>query len=599
MKNKQSKQKEFTIPVHILLKKILKTNRGNWKSTYITWLFVMIETVCETLVTFFLSFLIDSINSLDKSKDLGVIFAYSGGIFALAVVAALTGILAGYFAAEASSSFGRNLRKAIFSKIQDYSFENIDKFSTSSIVTRSTTDLTNVQHSFLMVIRSVIRAPLLMIFALIMCFIIEYRLAWIFLLIIPFVLFLLITIASRAHVVFVKIFNSYDILNSNVQEDVDGIRAIKSFNREDSKISEFKQSSNFIYKNFIKAEKILAFNAPVMDIAIYLAFLLLSFFGANLIVKYNDTNFSIGSLTSLFNYVMMIMISMMMISTIYVMLIISRNSGERIIELLDEKPILVNCDNPVYEIKNGDIEFKNVSFAYPNKNNSLENISFSLKSGEVLGIIGPTGSSKTTLVSMIARLYDVKEGCVKVGGVDVKNYDLKTLRDSVSVVLQKNTLFSGTIRSNLSFGNEYASDEQIWEALSLAQASDFVSSFKDGLDYKVEQGGVNFSGGQKQRLCIARALLKDPKILILDDTTSACDTHTDQLIRDNLKRTKPDVTKIIISQRVSSIKDCDKIIVMDRGKIIAEGKNDELMDSCGIYKELYESQLGGGDFDAQ
>lgn len=396
-----------------------------------------------------------------------------------------------------------------------------------------------------------------------------------------------------------KIFNSYDILNSNVQEDVDGIRAIKSFNREDSKISEFKQSSNFIYKNFIKAEKILAFNAPVMDIAIYLAFLLLSFFGANLIVKYNDTNFSIGSLTSLFNYVMMIMISMMMISTIYVMLIISRNSGERIIELLDEKPILVNCDNPVYEIKNGDIEFKNVSFAYPNKNNSLDNISFSLKSGEVLGIIGPTGSSKTTLVSMIARLYDVKEGCVKVGGIDVKNYDLKTLRDSVSVVLQKNTLFSGTIRSNLSFGNEYASDEQMWEALSLAQASDFVSSFKDGLDYKVEQGGVNFSGGQKQRLCIARALLKDPKILILDDTTSACDTHTDQLIRDNLKRTKPDVTKIIISQRVSSIKDCDKIIVMDRGKIIAEGKNDELMDSCGIYKELYESQLGGGDFDAQ
>ena len=599
MKNKQSKQKEFTIPVHILLKKILETNRGNWKSTYITWLFVMIETVCETLVTFFLSFLIDSINSLDKSKDLGVIFAYSGGIFALAVVAALTGILAGYFAAEASSSFGRNLRKAIFSKIQDYSFENIDKFSTSSIVTRSTTDLTNVQHSFLMVIRSVIRAPLLMIFALIMCFIIEYRLAWIFLLIIPFVLFLLITTASRAHVVFVKIFNSYDKLNSNVQEDVDGIRAIKSFNREDSKISEFKQSSNFIYKNFIKAEKILAFNAPVMDIAIYLAFLLLSFFGANLIVKYNDTNFSIGSLTSLFNYVMMIMISMMMISTIYVMLIISRNSGERIIELLDEKPILVNCDNPVYEIKNGDIEFKNVSFAYPNKNNSLENISFSLKSGEVLGIIGPTGSSKTTLVSMIARLYDVKEGCVKVGGIDVKNYDLKTLRDSVSVVLQKNTLFSGTIRSNLSFGNEYASDEQMWEALSLAQASDFVSSFKDGLDYKVEQGGVNFSGGQKQRLCIARALLKDPKILILDDTTSACDTHTDQLIRDNLKRTKPDVTKIIISQRVSSIKDCDKIIVMDRGKIIAEGKNDELMDSCEIYKELYESQLGGGDFDAQ
>ena len=295
----------------------------------------------------------------------------------------------------------------------------------------------------------------------------------------------------------------------------------------------------------------------------------------------------------------MIMISMMMISTIYVMLIISRNSGERIIELLDEKPILVNCDNPVYEIKNGDIEFKNVSFAYPNKNNSLENISFSLKSGEVLGIIGPTGSSKTTLVSMIARLYDVKEGCVKVGGIDVKNYDLKTLRDSVSVVLQKNTLFSGTIRSNLSFGNEYASDEQMWEALSLAQASDFVSSFKDGLDYKVEQGGVNFSGGQKQRLCIARALLKDPKILILDDTTSACDTHTDQLIRDNLKRTKPDVTKIIISQRVSSIKDCDKIIVMDRGKIIAEGKNDELMDSCEIYKELYESQLGGGDFDAQ
>lgn len=596
---KKNQEKRYEIPVKKLIKRILEINKGNWKDTYLTWICVLVETVAEVLVAFFLQYLINGINNLNTTNNLSSIFAYSGGILALAIIAAATGIIAGIYAANASAGFGRNLRREIFMKIQTYSFENIDKFSTSSIVTRTTTDVTNVQNAFLMVIRSVIRAPIMMIFALIMCLITKWELAMIFLALIPITLGLLILIASKAHPIFERIFNHYDMMNENVEEDVEGIRAVKSFNREKTQVEIFKDSSNFIYNNFIKAESLLSFNAPIMDFASYAAMLLLSYFGAWIIVNHLDASFNIGELTTLITYIMMILIALMMISTIYVMLIISRNSAERIIELIDEKPIITNCKDPIYEIENGQIDFDNVTFAYNRDKPVLENINLHLKSGETLGIIGPTGSSKTTLISLIARLYDATSGEVKVAGINVKNYDIVSLRNACAVVLQKNTLFTGTIRSNLLFGNKDATDEQLIEALKLSEAYDFVMSFKEGLDHPISEGGNNVSGGQKQRLCIARALLKNPKILILDDTTSACDTHTDSLIRSNLALTKPEVTKLIISQRVSSIKDCDKIIVLEKGQIIASGNNDELMNNCPIYKELYESQLGGGDFDAQ
>lgn len=602
MNKTKVKKTERTIPVKTLIKRICSANKGNWPLTFITWGLVLLETIAEVLVAYFLQYLIDEVKTVGVSHDavnLDAIKAYSILVTSLALIAAATGIIAGVLAAICSSSFGRNLRKQIFEKVQTFSFENIDKFSTSSIVTRSTTDISNVQFAFLSVVRSVVRAPMMMLFALIMCFVTEWKLAWIFLVLIPFVLFFLLFIATKAHPVFERIFNHYDTLNENVEEDVDGIRAVKSFNREGSQIKEFEDSSNFIYRNFIKAEKILAFNWPVMDIASYLSTLLLSYFGARIIIKSVETEFSVGGLTTLITYILMIMVSLQLISNVYVMLIISRNSAERIIEVLDEKPVITNCDNPIYEISNGEIEFNNVSFAYGKGKNVLENINFHLKSGETLGIIGPTGSSKTTLVSLIARLYDVNCGEVKVAGHNVKEYDIKSLRDACAVVLQKNTLFTGTIRSNLLYGDENASDEKMYEALKLSEAYEFVSTFKDGLDSPIVEGGNNVSGGQKQRLCIARALLKNPKILILDDSTSACDTHTDSMIRTNLAKTKPEVTKLIISQRVSSIKDCDTIIVMDKGTISAIGNNDELMKNCEIYKELYESQIGGGDFDAQ
>lgn len=601
VKKASKANKEQSLPVSVLLKRVCAANKGNWKLTFITWFLVLVETIAEVLVAYYLQFLLDEIDNLANATttNMPAIQAYSILVASLAVIAAATGIVAGILAAICSSGFGRNLRRQMFVKIQDYSFENIDKFSTSSIVTRTTTDITNVQFAFLMVVRSVVRAPLMMLFALVMCFITEWKLAWVFLAIIPFVLFFLLYIAAKAHPIFERIFRHYDLLNENVEEDVDGIRAVKSFNREDTQINEFKDSSKFIYSNFIKAEKILAFNGPIMDIASYLSMLLLSYFGARIIVHSNGSEFTTGGLTTLITYIMMIMIALMLISNIYVMLIISRNSAERIIELIDEKPVIVNCKNPIKEIADGEIEFKNVSFAYGKGKNVLENINLHLKSGETLGIIGPTGSSKTTLISLIARLYDVSDGEVLVGGHNVKEYDLKSLRDACAVVLQKNTLFTGTIRSNLLYGNKDATDEQMYEALKLSEAYEFVSTFKDGLDSPIVEGGNNVSGGQKQRLCIARALLKNPKILILDDSTSACDTHTDSLIRKNLQLTKPDVTKLIISQRVSSIKDCDQIIVLEKGKIVAIGKNDQLMENCEVYKELYESQLGGGDFDAQ
>lgn len=582
-------------------KKLAKYIGSYWKDTVFTWLSVFVEVISEVGVVFMMQFLIDEVKAITgESTQLKLIAIYSAGIALLAIIAAIMGVTAGYFAASASAGFGKNLRKAMYDRIQDYSFKNIDKFSTSSIVTRTTTDVTNVQNAFMMTIRMVIRAPFLMTFALIMCFVTQWRLAWIFLIIIPVILFLLLFIAKKVHPTFVKIFDTYDALNETVEEDVDGIRIVKAFNREKVQSDKFRSVSDFIYKNFIYAEKMLSFNSPIMNTAVFGAMIGISYLGARLIIETSGSEhpFTVGGLSTLITYIMMIMMALMMISMVYVQIIISKNSTERIVEIIEEVPDIQSPENAVKEVKDGSVDFNDVSFCYHEGKDVLSDIDLHVKSGSMVGIIGSTGSSKTTLVSLMARLYDATKGSVLVGGVNVKDYDLKTLRDKVAVVLQKNTLFTGTIRSNLLWGKEDATDEELDKACELAQCNEFLSRFPKGLDTEIAQGGTNVSGGQKQRLCIARALLKDPKILILDDSTSACDTHTDSLIREGLQTTKKDVTKFIIAQRVLSIKDCDLILVMDKGRIVARGNNDELMQNCSVYRELYESQLGGGDFDA-
>lgn len=588
------------------LKVLSKHIKGFWKDAILTWGCVILETALEILIAFFIQFLLEQV----RINNINGIILWACIIAGMAVLAAVLGVLAGYWASSASAGFGRNLRQSMFEKVQDYSFKNIDKFSPSSIVTRTTTDVTNVQFSFMMTIRMVLRAPLMMLFALIMCFIMAPGLAWIFLIIIPLVLFVLLFIASKAHRRFVLIFNTYDDLNESVEEDVDGIRVVKSFDRKSYHVSHFNKVSDFIYKNYVANERLLSFNNPFMNFAIFTAMILISILGSKIITSNvevvnslnglvaSPVNLTVESLSSLFTYVMMIFMALMMVSMVYVMITIARNSAERIVEILDEVPDIRNNDHPIMEVPNGNVDFNHVSFGYAAGKYVLNDVDLHFKEGETIGIIGPTGSSKTSLVSLMARLYDVNEGDVQIGGIDVRDYDIKTLRDAVSVVLQKNVLFTGTIRDNLKWGNENASDEEIWAACDLAQASEFLHTFPKGLDTPITEGGTNVSGGQKQRLCIARALLKNPKILILDDSTSACDTHTDSLIREGLAKTKPNVTKFIIAQRVLSIKDCDTILVLESGgKIVDKGNNDELMKRCSVYKELYESQLGGGDFD--
>ena len=583
------------------LKFLLKNIHGYWKVTILTWFMVLIETACEVFVAFFMQDLIDSVNEIGASgeMDAGPIYMYAGIIASFAVVAAITGILAGAFAAKASAGFGKNLRDSVFSHVQEFSFKNIDKFSTSSIITRTTTDVTNVQFAFLQVIRAVIRAPFLMVFALIMCFVTDWKIAWIFLIIIPIVLFALLFLAKFVHPTFVTVFDTYDKLNEEVQEDVDGIRVVKSYDRESYMKEKFGKVSDFIYRNFVHAEKIMAANNPILTLAVYGAITLISYFGAQQIVASNNTELSVGALSTLVTYVMMIMMSLMLISMVFTMIIIARNSAERISEVLMEKPDIVSPANALKEVPNGEVIFKHVDFSYVGdaSKDVLHDINVTVPSGKMIGILGSTGSSKTTLVSLIARLFDPREGEVDVGGHNVKEYDLESLRDAVAVVLQKNTLFTGTIRSNLLWGNPNATEEELMRACDLAQVTPFLKEMPDGLDTRIEEGGANVSGGQKQRLCIARALLKNPKILILDDSTSACDTHTDSLIREALQKERKDVTKFIIAQRVLSIKDCDEIWVMNEGRIVNRGTSEELMKSSEVYKELYESQLGGGDFD--
>lgn len=584
------------------MKEILKLARyvkGFWKETVITWLSVFVECIAEVLVAFFMQFLINEVKNLETMPErMTNIIWLSCLIAGMAVLAAITGIIAGIYAATAAAGFGKNLREAIFTHIQDYSFKNIDKFSTSSLVTRITTDVTNVQGAFQMIIRMVVRAPLIMVFALIMCFVTYWQAAIIFLAIIPIVFIALILIANKAHPVFVKVFESYDDLNEAVSQDVDGIRVVKSFNREALQKEKFGGVSGFIYRNFKKAEKRVALNGPILNFAIYGAIIAICVIISNAIIGDTTGTLDVGTLSTMITYVMMIMMSLMMISMVYVTLIIGKNSTVRILEALEEEPDIKNPENPIFAVENGEIEFKNVTFGYHKNKEVLLDINQKVESGKTIGILGSTGSSKTTLISLIARLFDTTEGEVLVGGHNVKEYDLKALRDSVAVVLQKNTLFSGTIRQNLLWGNENATDEEIMKACDIAQVTPFLKDMPDGLETRLDEGGTNVSGGQKQRLCIARALLKNPKILILDDSTSACDTHTDAMIREGLQKYRPDVTKFIIAQRVLSVRECDEIWVMNEGRILETGSNASLMVSSVVYKELFDSQNGGGDFDA-
>ena len=577
-----------------MIKKLMKSIREYKLATILTPISVGFEVVLEVLVPFYMAKLIDEGIYKESMPDIikiGII------LIIFTILSLLFGALAGMFSAKAGSGFAKNLRKDLYYKVQNFSFENIDKFSTSSIVTRLTTDVTNVQNAFQMIIRGAVRSPFMLLFSLIMAIKINVKMSIIFFLLIPVVGIILFVISRLAMPIFNEVFRKYDDLNNIVEENTSGMRVVKSFCLEDEEEEKFKKKSDEIFVLFSKAEKILAYNSPVMQLAMYSAIILISWIGARIIILSNMTELTTGELSSLITYAIQILFAIMMLTFISVMVTISIASGKRICEVLDEEPTIKNIENPIKEVKNGDIEFKNVGFSYIGKKEKevLKNINVKIKSGETIGIIGGTGVGKSSLVNLIPRLYDVTEGELLISGENVKNYDLKELRDSVSCVLQKNVLFSGTIKENLRWGNENASDEELYEACRLAQADSFINDFPEKYDTFIEQGGTNVSGGQRQRLCIARALVKKPKILILDDSTSAVDTKTDKKIREAFANKIPDTTKIIIAQRISSVEDCDKIIVMDQGKIDAIGTHEELVKTNKIYKEVYESQVGGED----
>ncbi len=566
------------------------------KDTILAPIYVTLESIIEIIIPTLMSFVID--NGIYK-KNMNYIWLMGLALTLAAVISMLTGILAGRSAAIASAGFAKNLRKAMFGNVQRFSFSNIDKFSSSSIITRLTTDVTNVQNAFQMMVRLAFRAPMMIIFALIFSFRIDARLSFIFLTVIPVLGIGLVLIATRVHPIFVRVFRTYDKLNNIVQENLHGIRVVKSYIREDHEENKFEYISGTIFQDFSKAERRLAYNMPLMQFCLYTSMLLLSWFGAKAIIASGNSaalGLSTGELSSLITYAMQILMSLMMLSMVFVMIIISRASVERITEILKEESDLKNGDHPITAVRDGSITFENVTFSYARKTDKpvLNNINLSIASGETVGIIGGTGSSKSSLVQLIPRLYDAVSGKVTVGGADVREYDLEMLRNQVAMVLQKNILFSGTIKENLRWGDEDATDEEIIRACKLAQADGFIREFPSQYDTYIEQGGTNVSGGQRQRLCIARALLKKPKILILDDSTSAVDTKTDSLIRQAFKEEIPDTTKIIIAQRVASVQDADKIIVLDDGRIDAAGTHEELMQTSAIYREVYESQNRGG-----
>lgn len=578
-----------------MIKKLLSYVREFKRDSIVTPVYIALEVAMEIAIPLLMGWIID--NGVEKGNMQYVLTV--GAVMVVVSVFALTfGVLAGKYAARASSGFARNLRKAMYDKIQSFSFSSIDKFSTAGLVTRLTTDITNVQNAYQMALRMFARPPLMMISALVMSFYLNARLALIFVGAIIFLGLALYFIMTSAHPHFRKVFRKYDDLNASVQENLTGIRAVKAYVREGYETNKFYKASKSIYDNFIKAEKIIIFNSPIMQFTMNASILLLSWLGAKLIVA---SSMSTGELMSFFTYTTNILMSLMMLSMVLLMTIIARSSADRIVEVLDEKSDLSNCDKPIYEVRDGSISFSDVNFSYSKKvdNLILENINIEIKSGETIGIIGGTGSGKTTLVQLIPRLYDVTQGSIKVGGIDVREYDIETLRNEVSMVLQKNVLFSGTIKENLRWGNKDATDEELIAACKQAQADEFIQNFPEKYDTYIEQGGTNVSGGQKQRLCIARALLKKPKILILDDSTSAVDTKTDALIRKAFKESIPDTTKIVIAQRISSVQEADKIIVLNDGKIDGIGTHEELLSSNDIYTEVYESQVKGADSDGE
>ena len=563
------------------------------RDTILTPVFVIGEVACDVLIPMMTGRLLDE---GVKNGSMRHILTYGVTVILMAIVALIFGGLSGRFGARASTGFARNLRRDMYRKVQNFSFANIDKFSTSGIITRLTTDVTNVQMAFMMTIRIAMRSPIMLICAWVLTFRTSPRLALIFLIIIPILAIGLLIIMNFAHPIFEKVFKKYDKLNNVVQENLLGIRVVKSFVREDHEIQKFDNVSNEIYQDFSKAEKILAFNSPLMQTCVYACMIAVSWLGAHFVVAGSMTT---GQLTSMFSYIMMMLMSLMMLSMVLVMIVMARASGERIAEILNEEVDLTNGPDPVRTVKDGSVVFENVNFSYAKDPNKLclKNVNLTVNSGETVGILGGTGTSKTSLVQLIPRLYDATEGRVLVGGVDVRDYDMEELRNQVAMVLQKNVLFSGTIKENLRWGNADATDEEMIRVCKLAQADPFIEEFPDKYDTYIEQGGSNVSGGQKQRLCIARALLKKPKILILDDSTSAVDTKTDALIRKAFAEEIPDTTKFIIAQRISSIEDADKILVMDGGEIAAMGTHEELLETCDIYREIYESQTKGGNDD--
>ncbi len=574
-----------------MIKRLLKSVREFKKDALLTPFFVVLEVVMEVVIPAVMALLID--RGID-AHDMGEIWKYGIILIACAALALIFGAAAGTYAARASTGFARNLRHDMYYAVQDYSFANIDKFSTGSIVTRLTTDVTNVQNSFQMCTRIAVRCPVMLVFALVMAFQINSELALIFLGVLPVLAIGLGLLMKFVGPIFERVFKTYDRMNTVVQENVRGIRVVKAYVREEHETEKFKGVSGLLYKQFSKAQKTMAGVAPLMQFCMYTCMLLISWFGARLIVGGSMTT---GELTSLFSYAMQILMSLMMVAMVFVMITMSKASAERIVEILEEQPDLHNPENPVTEVKNGDIDFDNVNFSYKGDEHklALRNVDLHIKAGQTIGILGGTGAAKSTLVQLIPRLYDVTSGSVKVGGVDVRDYDIEALREQVAMVLQNNVLFSGTIKENLRWGNENASDEELERVCKLAQADEFIQQMPKKYDTYIEQGGTNVSGGQKQRLCIARALLKKPKVLILDDSTSAVDTRTDALIRKAFAEEIPNTTKLIIAQRVSSVQEADQIIILDGGAVQAVGTHEELLASNPIYQEIYNQQTRKGD----
>ncbi|MDI9509973.1 MAG: ABC transporter ATP-binding protein [Clostridiales bacterium] len=578
-----------------MVKKLIQSIRQYKLPSILTAIFITGEAIIECAIPFITANLINKIQA--DSITMPSILKTGLLLIGMAVISLCLGGIAGITSAKASAGFAKNLRGDLFSKIQTYSFENIDKFSSASLVTRMTTDINHVQIAYMMIIRTAIRAPLIMMFSIVMAFIMGGKLATSFVIIVPILGFGLFIISQKAMPAFHRVFKKYDRLNESIEENVRAMRVVKGFSREEYEKKKFGEASQDIYSDFVKAERIVAFNGPLMQFCIYFNLIFVLILGSKIIVSSGGSLLGVGEISAMLTYGVQILIQLMMLSMIYVMITISNESIRRIVEVLDEEPSLSNGENPNTFVKDGSIDFENVSFKYSKQAEkyALSDINLHIKTGMTVGIIGGTGSGKSSLIQLIPRLYDVTEGTIRVGGVNVKDYDLTALRDSVSIVLQKNSLFSGTIKDNLLWGNENASDEEIIEACRIAQAHDFISSFPKGYDTIIEQGGTNVSGGQRQRLCIARALLKKPKILILDDSTSAVDTKTDAHIRSGLRDYIPNTSKLIIAQRVASVEDADMIIVLNNGKISATGKHEELLKTSDIYREIYQQQVGRGD----